>query len=121
MRPYHVLFGRIARLLDTMLPLIPVKHVDARPAIEYCQAMARANIAGSQWQSSDKARAWILSTVTLVWMHLLVRKKGETDKLENSWTGPCTVLWKVSDVLYEVQTVLGILLVTTTLILCVRM
>ena len=36
-----------------------------------------------------------------------VRKKGVSPKLCSKWTGPCTVLQKLSDVVYRVQMLTG--------------
>ena len=39
----------------------------------------------------------------LVWVFNPIRKKGVSPKLCSKWTGPCTVLQKLSDVVYRVQ------------------
>ena len=39
----------------------------------------------------------------LVWVYSPVWKKGRSPKLDSHWEGPCTVLKKLSDVVYRVQ------------------
>ncbi|KAF7648160.1 hypothetical protein LDENG_00161160 [Lucifuga dentata] len=42
-----------------------------------------------------------------VWVYTPERKKGVSPKLSSQWTGPCTVLAKLTDVVYQVQLVRG--------------
>lgn len=119
--PAALMFGRELRTpIDLVFGSPPEPEIDGKPGMEFyrqlCermrevhemarQAMCAAGVrqkraydtrcCGQEFHAGDK-----------VWVFCPERKKGISPKLSNQWVGPCTVLERLSDVVYRVR-VLG--------------
>lgn len=107
--PYEALFGRPARLpLDATLPLVARQNIDTKEAIADQQAIAQAAIAQRHMravQRNDTFNVHVYKPGDLVSVHLTKMVKGEPNKLQSSWHGPCRVLRSTdSPDVYETQT-----------------
>lgn len=66
------------------------------------QSLAEAGVQ-QKWAYDLRSRGQDFAPGAQVWVYSPVRKRGLSPKLTSHWVGPCTVLEKLSDVVYRVR------------------